>query len=390
MGMVELGNVGDIQDEIMNTLIMIKKEKNNDVRLALYNYVGNLYSALSVITGEWMYPNRKKIFGRRDNYHRFMKSTNFFTDRFIDNFIAHKEFHQDYFNDVLVDIENIFVSEIDGAEYSRQSDYFGEKNFYEVFHDFCKSLGLEKLYVELVTERRIFEMTKGRDFDNYLGLNLHNPMTGVSNILLDSFDYNLDTMFTLAHEVGHYYDLREFAGHEKINDFVNYTFKSVYQEVMSRLFEKLFLEYLIKNKIMSEKAIDKLIDVEIINHDYIFSTYILTLLDDKYLNKERYRNLRKSSLVKEVGKYFENIEAIESFIGNAEFDLMQDINYAYGDILAMFLKDEVLAEGLDAVLMRKFKDIRCSEFSEEFFLKEGLSPDKYSGLYKTEIQLIKK
>ena len=58
-----LGTEEQIQEKINQTLMLIKEEKNNDVRLALYNYIGNLYSALSTIKGRKVYPRKDKIFG---------------------------------------------------------------------------------------------------------------------------------------------------------------------------------------------------------------------------------------------------------------------------------------------------------------------------------------
>lgn len=388
--MVEFGTEKDIRREIKDTLKLIKQEKDNNARLMLYNYIGNLYSALSVIKGKKMYPNERKIFGNLDNYHRFIKRTDFLMDKFIDNFIANQEFHQDYFNDLLANIEGIFIKDIDGTEYSKQSDYFGEKDFLIVFHDFCQDLNLEDLFYDIFSNRRIFKMTKGKEMDNYLGMNLHNILTGESKILIDSFNYNLDSMFTLAHEFGHYYDQSEFIGRDKINDYVSYIFKSLYGEVIPRLFERLFLTYLIDNNIMKEKAIDKFIDVEIRNHDFLLSSYILSLLDVDYLSKDRYMNMSATGISQRVGKYFINSEVIEDYLKTTMLDLTSDITYTYGDIVSMFLKEEVLAEGLNSKLMKKFDEIRCFEFNADFFLEEGLSPERYAKLYEKEVQFIKK
>lgn len=388
--MVEFGREKEIRREIKNTLKLIKQEKDNNARLMFYNYIGNLYSALSVIRGKKMYPNERKIFGNLDNYQRFIKRTDFLMDRFTDNFIANQEFHQDYFNDLLVSIESTFMKNIDGADYSKQSDYFGEDDFLTVFHDFCQMLNLEDLYYDIFGNRRIFKMTRGKKFDNYLGMNLHNIMTGESKILIDSFDYNLDSMFTLAHESGHYYDQFEFIGRDKINDYVSYFFKSLYGEVIPRLFERLFLTYLIDNNIMQEKAIDKFIDVEIRNHDFLLSSYIMSLLEDRYLVKDRYMNLSDSNISQMVGKYFMNSEVIEDYLRTTRLNLTSDITYTYGDIVSLFLKEEVLAEGLDSTLMKKFNEIRCLEFNTDFFVKEGLSPERYAKFYEREVQLIKK
>ena len=104
-----LGTEEQIQEKINQTLVLIKEEKNNDVRLALYNYIGNLYSALSTIKGRKVYPRKDKIFGCRENYKRFMKKTDFLFDIYDDCFIKYKDFHCDYFKDILLSTEELFV-----------------------------------------------------------------------------------------------------------------------------------------------------------------------------------------------------------------------------------------------------------------------------------------
>lgn len=388
--MVKFGSEKDIQREIKETLKLIKEEKDNTARLIFYNYIGNLYSALSVIKGKKMYPNERKIFGDLESYRRFLKRTDFLLDRFTDNFLANQEFHQNYFNDLLFNVESTFIKDIYGAAYSKQSDYFGERDFLTVFHDFCHNLNLDDLFFEIFDNRRIFKMTRGKETDDYFGLNLHNIMTGKSRMLIDSFDYDLDSMFTLIHEFGHYYDQLEFVGRAKIDEYVSYFFKSLYGEVVPRLFERLFLTYLIDKNIMREKAIDKLIDMEIRNHDFLLSSYILSLLEAKYLRKDNYMNLCASNISQMVGKNFMNFEIIEDYLGHTKLDLTSDVTYTYGDIVSLFLKEEVLADGLGAALMKKFNEIRCFEFNADFFLKEKLSPERYTKLYEKEVQLIKK
>lgn len=388
--MIEFGSIKDIRREIRKILKLIKIEKDDTVRLMLFNYIGNLYSALSVIKDKKIYINQRKVFGNLSHFQIFIKQTDFLMDKFIENFIANQKFHQDYFNDLLINIEKIFINNVDGVEYSKQSDYFNKEDFVTVFYDFCKSLNLEDLFDDIIKNKKIFKMIKGVGANDYIGLNLHNFMTGESRILIDSFDYNLDSMFTLVHEFGHYYDLMEFTGRDKIKEYASYTFKSLYGEVIPRLFEKIFLKFLIKNNIMQEKAIDKLMDVEIINHDFILNSYILSLLESKFLSKDNYMKLDNLEFAEMVSKYFENSDTIFNYLKNVKVDLRLDVTYTYGDIVSMFLKEEVLAEGLNGALIKKFNEIKCLEFNTDFFVNEELSPERYMAFYEKELQLIKK
>ena len=80
-------------------------------------------------------------------------------------------------------------------------------------------------------------------------------------------------------------------------------------------------------------------------------------------------------------------EVIESV---QDFNLAGIYNYAYGDILSMFLAEEVGKNGMKSELMDYFFEHRIKPFSEEFMRECGFGPKNYIKLYKKEIQLIKK
>jgi len=390
--MVEFGNQGDLEKKIKEALEMLKHEKDSNTRIILYNYIGNLYSALTVVSGKRMYPDKRKVFGTIGNFRKFMRKTDQYVKENLENFVFYKDFHQDYFNDVLFVSEESFVTRLneETARYRSTEGKLSEKDFITIFHDFCSSLGLEKEYREIVYDKRLFFMTKGKAYDNYLGLTTHHPLTGESNIFIDHFQYDFESLFTLVHELGHYYDLREFASRDTVRSFSDYTFKSLYQEVISRMFERLFLTFLIKKRIFLDEAIDKLIDVELINHDYMFSSYSFSLLDDDLLLSRKYMDLSREDIYQELASYFDcNQETFCKLVGNPE-NFMEDVIYSYGDIFSMFLKEAVIAEGLNSPFMKKFQKERTKEFTNQFMLDEELDSSKYGELFKKEIQLIKK
>ena len=283
-----LGTEEQIQEKINQTLVLIKEEKNNDVRLALYNYIGNLYSALSTIKGRKVYPRKDKIFGCRENYKRFMKKTDFLFDIYDDCFIKYKDFHCDYFKDILLNTEELFVEMVnENIDYRVQDNLLSEDDFIIIFHDFLQSIGLEKFFDEFINNGKIFSMNKARNFEQYRGLTLYNPVTGDSDVLINGFEYSLDSMYTLAHEMGHVYDGFRIFDDKDSERYLYYNYRSVYLEVIPRIFERLFLDYLIKNNIYRDAALDKLVDMEINNHDYLLSAYTLSLLDDEIIKYDK-------------------------------------------------------------------------------------------------------
>lgn len=390
--MVEFGKKKDLEKKIKQVFVMLEQEKDPTIKIALYNYIGNLYSALSVVTGKKMYPDKQQVFGSIGNFRKFMRKTDQYLKENMENFVFYKDFHQEYFNDVLLISEENFVTKLDEetAKYCSNTERLSKKEFLTIFHDFCSSLGLEKEYEEIIHDRRLFSMTKGDDYDNYLGLTTHNPLTGESNIFIDHFQYDFQSLFTLVHELGHYYDLKEFASRDTIHDFSDYTFKSLYQEVISRMFERLFLSFLIRKRILLDEATDKLIDVELINHDYMFSAYCFSLLEDDLLLRGQYLDFSGEDLYQSLFKYFNcDKDSFCELVGKPE-NFMEDVVYSYGDIFSMFLREVVEAEGLNSPFMKKFQKERVKEFDNRFMLREGLNSSQYEGLFQKEIQLIKK
>ena len=386
-----LGTAEQIQEKIDQALQLVKEEKNNDVRLALYNYIGNLYSALSTVKGRKVYPNKDKIFGGIDNYKRFMKKTDFLYDIYDDNFIRYKLFHREYFHQLLLETEGLFIDMVnENVDYREGDDTFTEDDFLIVFHDFLKSLGIEKLFDEILENNRIYSMNKGRNFEQYNGMTLYNPVTGESDILLNGFNYNVDSMFTLAHEMGHVYDGFRIFDDKDSERFLHYNFRSTYLEVISRLFERLFLDYLIKNNICREAALDKMVDMEINNHDYLVSAYTMSLLDDELLKYDRYHSLKPREIVSYVKDYFNDLETIKRLFSDKYIRLDEEVNYTYGDIMSMFLKDGVQAEGFSNLEFKEFLRTRIDDFNPEFIETHGFTPERYREKYIRDMKVLRK
>lgn len=386
-----LGTAEEIQEKINQVLGLIKEEKNNDVRLALYNYIGNLYSALSTIKGRKVYPNKSKIFGGIDNYRRFIKKTDYLFDVYDDNFIKFKMFHRDYFHQLLLESEKLFVEMInENIDYRVENNMLSEDDFLTIFHDFLQSIGLESFFDEIIKNGKLFSMNKDRDFEQYRGLTLYNPRTGESNILINGFEYSLDSMYTLAHEMGHVYDGFRIYDDKDSERYLHYNYRSVYLEVIPRLFERLFLDYLIKNNICRDAALDKLVDMEINNHDYLVSAYAMSLFDDKLLKDDRYHSLKPAEVVNIVKEYFSDLESIKELFSNKYIRLDEEVNYTYGDIMSMFLKEGVQEEGFSNPLFKEFLSVRLEDFNPEFIERHELSSERYREKYIREIKVLRK
>lgn len=386
---MKLGSEKEILEELDFCLKCLNEEKMRDVRFALYNYIQNLLRVLREIGSN--YTMRKSdIFKDLKMYQKFQKQEKLYKKMFNDNFCFYKDFFADYLNDILVRTEPLFYKYIEDNEYSLENDELSEKEFLDIFFGFCNKLGIGYLF-DNVVDGKILSFDRKITDGNYLGLMIHNPLNGNSHILIDDFSYNIDSMFTLAHEMGHVYDVSFFDSKLNISKYNDYMYKSLNVEVLSKLFEKLLLDYLIDNNIKKNVVIDKLIDGFIVEHDYIYSLYVLSLLDDRYIDSDRYLDISKDRLFDLVSKYFEDKKEVYDTIKNNDFLLIDDAVYAYGEIISLFLEDDVRDCSLsNSFLFNKFMDERFLEFSYNFMESNGFSPSKYQELYEKRLKLIKK
>lgn len=386
---MKLGSEKEILEELDFCLKCLNEEKERDVRFALYNYIQNLLRVLREIGSN--YTMRKSdIFKDLKMYQKFQKQEKLYKKMFNDNFCFYKDFFADYLNDILVRTESLFYKYIEDNEYSLENDEFSEKEFLDIFFGFCNKLGIGYLF-DNVFDGKILSFDRKITDGNYLGLMIHNPLNGNSHILVDDFSYNIDSMFTLAHEMGHVYDVASFNSKLTVSKYNDYMYKSLNVEVLSKLFEKLLLDYLIDNNIKKNVVIDKLIDGFIVEHDYIYSLYVLSLLDDRYIDSDRYLDISKDRLFDLVSKYFEDKKEVYDTIKNNDFLLIDNAVYAYGEIISLFLEDDVRDCSLsNSFLFNKFMDERFLEFSYNFMESNGFFPSKYQELYEKRLKLIKK
>ena len=93
------------------------------------------------------------------------------------------------------------------------------------------------------------------------------------------------------------------------------------------------------------------------------------------LSNDRLRELITSGFVN-----MENLDVEVEYL-----NLNDNVYYAYGSIISLFLEDEVLEDGFNSSLMRRFMDIRSQEFNEKFIEGEELLSGKFSKIYQKRL-----
>ena len=185
------------------------------------------------------------------------------------------------------------------------------------------------------------------------------------------------------------YDLSLLEG-DISQEITNYSYLSCYPEVFSKLLEKLFLQYLVEQGIITDLAKDKYIDSFLINHDFLLSAYMFSLISDKYFKGGKGLTISDDAFFKDVSKHFKDPSLVKEFIYNGTTDMFGDSIYAYGDIMATHLLEPVKAEGLSSPDFKKFMSIRTGKFDPEFLIENSYMPDNFNKVFTKEVDLCKK
>ena len=135
---------------------------------------------------------------------------------------------------------------------------------------------------------------------------------------------------------------------------------------------------------------DKYIENFLINHDFLLSSYMFSLISDKYFRGGRGLTISDDAFFKDVGKHFKDPSLVKEFIYNGTTDMFGDVLYAYGDIVATHLLEPVKAEGLSSTDFKKFMAIRTRKFDPEFLINNSYMPDKFNKVFTREVDFCKK
>lgn len=358
--------------------------KTCEEKLALANYIVNLYCALICMGDTDTEFDKYKCFGGKKNYENFIRKLDVYSDQLNHNIIFYKDFHQDFLRDILLFVEE-HIFDLCSLSYPNE-EVFCKKDFFEIFYMFLESLGLSDRFDALYKNCHIHSSIVGRDTQN-LGFTLHNPLSRETDLFVRNLQFDFPSMNTLAHEFGHGIDYQEFRG--DVQKYNRYFYLSFYQEVIARLMERLLHRFLLKNGIATNTVKNHFIDFELLNRDFLLQSYIFSLLDRDFLLNEKYIECDSDVIVRKIKDYFLDEDSIKDFIERAQdIDLSDTFNYAYGDILSLFLCEEVEKNGFFNEVMDSFMKNR-GPFKEIFMRESGFDAKKYQKLYKKEVELIK-
>jgi len=362
--------------------IRLATTQSNEEKIFLVDYIKSLYEAIENMREASDLEND----ALRDfnTYILYSRKASAYFRKTISQFFSQKDFHRDYLGGVFHSIEEDYHSLL-GIKVSEEKYLFSEKDFWDIVYLFFKEYDLEDFFDSLYKNQQIHSMKMGEE----AGLTLHNILTGDTDLFIHDFHYDVFGLQVLAHEVGHAYD--DYLFSKDAGKFNDYLYLSHYTEAMSFLFERLLIHFLANNHIHEEELKKEMVQFKNISYDTLGGAYVWSLVDNFYLDPRNEIELSEIILKAEAKRNSEDFKDLDIIVRNmTKMDLPLTYSYAYGEILSMFLCEEVEKNGLSNDLVNSFLQERYYIFSEKFIQEKNFSADRYAKLYQKELQLIKK
>lgn len=354
--------------------------------VAVNNYIFNLYDVIESMGGVNCRYDNTTIYSSIKSPRNYRKKLDIYEKILLEDYVRNQDFHKEFIDGIYSYVEEIVDSIYTGME--DEPTVLSHKDFEEVFYDFLREYHLEEFFKDFYSKKPVYNNIYSTG-DNLQGFSIFNPVIKDCDVFVNNFDYTLRSLFALVHESGHAYDLLNFDG--DMRSFNIYFYTTFYNEVVSKLFEKLFIHYLIDKNILPRETIN-LIECNIIdNYDFLVGSYVFSLFDDETILSRRFKNMSPEQVLNLIGKKFSDEEDISDFL--SDFDVTnfyEPFTYAYGDAISMFLTDVVREDGFSNEIFKEFMSLRGKPFDASFFDKHGFTSSEYNKLLEKQYKLIKK
>lgn len=361
---------------------LLKKTRDPEERLAIENYLGNLYDAVDEIDKSPVSFSFYGYLGEKE-FNRYCSRRLKYENEWFQKFLKDKKFHRFYLGQLLLGQEDD-IEELAKLDFPAD-DSISRKELIEIMYTFFEDMGIVNLFDQYYKQKSIFALGKSKDNEGFLD---YNPVSKDGAIFVRGFKNDVNTMKIIAHEMGHVFD------HSQNQDTPSYNrqvFASFYGEVLPRLFEKRMEHFLLENDLLVNSAKDAIVSSAIIHHSDILQALIFSIMTHEDLRHSNYTSWDVETFKKKMkGNFLDsfNYKKVLKTIQKASINSVY--RYAYGDILSLFLLDEIENAGISGDLFDFFMDHRDELFSTDFLQDCECEPEKYIQLYQDEIKLVKK
>lgn len=299
----------------------------------------------------------------------------------IDNFIENKTEHLSLVNSIFNDNKDICIPVLD--EYLEEK-FLSDEEMYEIMNDYFLSkndlVGYE-LLKKTVEENKMYMIAL--DTFSFSGITFLNTFLNDFRVIIDeaTISNSIDLMTTIIHEMGHIIDYTYLR-----NNLVYYSTKSIFIETLSSMYEKDFLDYLIRNSIYKRKAIERITDFYGNMYDDVNNIALSCNIPDSLLRREKYKKVTREKLYRKVSEEAELLVPLEGFPLPQSIDVLESLKYGYGKALATYflrLKKTDYDKYQDE--FSKFMELRTDYFPKNFLEKIGTKQNTLAQTIDEEI-----
>lgn len=341
MSNIYTGKVSVIKDEIKSLRERLVRAKNDSERCGYLASIFSLNRLYKDLVGE-EFLNFDKITG--SDRHLTQRINNFgsrLVDKFPVNFIEEKLLIEEVSSKVYA-ILNSEATEIDKKRI--MVEMYPEKLAMRIIRDFFECYHPEdlELFEELIEQNRMFDVSEFSDFDSRVRGNCYYVYKRLPFLVTYSPFYTVETMSFLIHEFGHAKDMMNLSNNFSFNQIQKYFFTSGKDEVISKLYEKEFIDFCIQAEINLEASSALLYDYYGIIEESVFETYFYTQLPDWLLQKSEYLSY--------------DLEFLKTQLKDPSFKKIMEENESI-DVLGIDSSTKYALGGLSAVMLQeRFKN----------------------------------
>ena len=381
------GNKDDLKLLIEGAYQRLRCCKDNMERYALIDYISQLHELEAALTGKVCTFDERRANLSNSQQRRYMKYLDSLFGRLEEEFIKFKEAYNEHFS-LMLTINDSTLEEVCDDVYATEYSEMSKEEFCEYFYEFLHEYGLEEYFDKLVTGRKIFSRDLTDEHRNPANV-IFDPIKKRSSIVMSGFEYNVPYLLNMGHEVGHVVDLSKL-NKKELDTYMKYSYSSVYGEVISTLFEKLFYDFLFRKKYRIDEVKENYSEFLFENKNYVLDGYILSLLDEESIRRLTCNGLGMNDVLEKISPSFERLDEIEYHLDGRFLSTWTTPLYAFGDYFSTVLKDNVQKEGFDSKMMRKFMALRTGEFNPDLLDSLGFEMEDYQKVYKRDVSRLKK
>lgn len=381
------GTKDDLKILIDGAYQRLRRSKDKFEKYALIDYLTELHGLESGLTGENVSFDERRAMLSNSQQRKYSKYMDYLFGRLDDEFIKFRDCHNEIFGTMLTINDDILDSVVEDC-YAEDYTLMSEDEFCEYFLEFLKEYKLEEYFDKLITGRKIYSRELN-DSHRVPGNVIHDPIKKRSTVVMGGFEYSVPYLLNLGHELGHVVDLSKL-NKKDLETYLNYSYSSVYGEVVSSIFEKLFYDFLFRKKYRLDEVKEVYSEFLFENKNYILDGYIISLLEDMDIRKLSLNGLSNEEILKKIESSFTRLDEIAYHLDGRILSTWNTPLYAYGDYFSTVLKDDVHKNGFDGKMMRKFMNLRTGHFDPELFEDNGFEIEDYQKVYKRDALRLKK